>query len=98
MAAYLIANYNVTDPEAFKSYPPATKTTLQAHGAEMVVADFDTEAVEGEAGKVTIVVRFESKDALHDWYNSPEYQDVVNVRIDNSEGNMIFVDGYVEAS
>jgi uncharacterized protein (DUF1330 family) len=97
MSAYLIANYNITNPEAYESYPQAAAATLQAYGAEMVVADFDTEAVEGEAGKVTIVIRFESRDALNNWYNSPEYQDVVNLRLDNSEGNMVFVDAFVAA-
>ncbi len=39
MAAYIVANYRVTNSESFKAYPPAVLPTLSAHGAEVLVAD-----------------------------------------------------------
>ena len=47
MAAYIVANYRVTNPESFKAYAPAVLPTLLAHGAEVLVADVESEAIEG---------------------------------------------------
>jgi len=95
MAAYLIANYRITNPEAFAAYPPAVVPTLLAHGAETLVADYDCEAVEGQPSSVTIVLKFPSKEAARTWYASREYQEIIRKRTDNSEGFLLFADGFV---
>jgi len=95
MAAYLVANYRVTNPDAYKAYPPAVLPTLQKHGAELLVADFNGESLEGEPAPVTVVVKFASKEALRAWYDSPEYQDIAYLRKDNTEGNLVCVDEFV---
>ena len=94
MAAYLVANYRITDSESYGAYPPAVVPTLAAHGAEVLVADYESEVVEGQASKVTIVLRFPSKEAARAWYESPEYQEIVHHRTDNSEGFVVFSDGF----
>lgn len=95
MAAYLIANYRITHPEAFAAYPPAVVPTLLAHGAEILVADYDSEAVEGQPSSVTIVIKFPSKEAARIWYASREYQEILHLRTDHSEGFLLFADGFV---
>ena len=52
MAAYLIANYRITNPEAYSAYPPAVMRTLMSHSAEVLVADYQSEPVEGEPAPV----------------------------------------------
>lgn len=94
MAAYLIANYQITNPEAYAAYPPAVIPTLLAHDAEVLVADYESEVVEGQASGVTIVVKFPSKKAALTWYNSSEYQAIMHSRIDNSEGFVLFADEF----
>ena len=95
MAAYLVANYRVTNPEAYQAYPPAVLPTLKQHGAQLLVADFNGESLEGEPAPVTVVVKFASKEALRAWYDSPEYQDIAHLRKDNTEGNLVCVDEFV---
>jgi uncharacterized protein (DUF1330 family) len=92
MAAYLIANYRITNPDGYAKYPPAVAPTLAPYGGELLVADFDSEIVEGAASPVSIVLRFPSKQSARDWYNSPEYQAVVGLRTDNTEGQLVFAD------
>jgi uncharacterized protein (DUF1330 family) len=94
MAAYLIANYRITNPDAYAAYPPAVAPTLAPFGGELLVADFDSEVVEGEAYPVSIVLRFPSRQAARDWYNSAEYQAVSSLRTDNTEGQLVFVDAF----
>lgn len=54
------------------------------------------EVMEGEPNPVTVILKFPSKDAMKAWYNSPEYQAVIGLRTDNSEGTMVVIDGIQE--
>ena len=92
MSGYLIANYRITNSDAYEAYPSAAVPTLLAHGAEVLVADYDSEIVEGQATSVTVVVKFPSKEAARAWYHSGEYQEIIHQRTDNSEGFILFAD------
>jgi len=92
MAAIVVANYEVTNPEAFEPYAAAAIQTLQAHGAEMIAVDQNCEVVEGNAKPVTVILKFASREAMKAWYDSPEYQAVIGLRTDNSEGSMVVLE------
>jgi uncharacterized protein (DUF1330 family) len=89
MAAYFVGNFELTNAGGYKAYVPAVVPILQAHGAEILVAEYESEPLEGKPGSVTVVVKFASKEALDTWYSSPDYQKIVHLRTDNSKG--IFV-------
>ena len=86
MAAYMVFNYRITDQDAYKPYIGKVGETLQAHGAEVLVADFESEAIEGDPGHVTVILKFASIDAARGWFDSPEYQAIIGLRTDNSTG------------
>ena len=94
LTAYLVANYRITDPESYGAYPPAVIPTLVAYGAEILVADYASEAIEGRPSSVTVVVKFPSKDAARAWYDSPEYREIVGLRTDNSEGFLLLANEF----
>ena len=94
MSGYLVANYKLTNPEAYQAYVPAVLPTLESHGAEVLVADYESETIEGAPHSVTIVVRFPSKEAARTWYQSPEYQAIVKLRTDNSDGFVVFTEHF----
>jgi uncharacterized protein (DUF1330 family) len=94
MAGYLIANYNITNPAGYQDYITAVGPTIMAHGGEILVAGPDSEIVEGNPGAVTVVLKFPSKDALRTWYDSPEYQKIIHLRTENSEGGLVFADEF----
>ena len=93
-SCYLIGNYKLTNPEAYQPYVPAVLATLEAHGAKVVVADYESEPLEGEPQNVTVILRFDSKSAAHAWYNSPEYQEIISLRTNNTEGFILFADEF----
>ncbi len=95
MAGYLIANYDITNPDGYQTYIGAVAPTIIAHGGEILVAGPGSEAVEGTPGAVTVILKFPSKDALRGWYDSPEYQKIIHHRTDNTSGHMVFADGFV---
>jgi len=86
MDAYFVFNYRIDNQEAYEPYLSSVPGTLRAHGAEILVADFQSEAIEGGAGHVTVVLKFSSKEAAMAWYRSPEYQKIIGLRTDNSHG------------
>ncbi len=86
MAGYFVANYTITNQAGYQQYLAAVGPTLEAHGAERVVVDRACDPLEGSAGQVTVVLRFATKAAATAWYQSPEYQAIVHLRTDSTEG------------
>ena len=95
MAGYLIANYRVTNPDGYQAYIAAVGPTIVAQGGETLVAGPGSEAVEGKPGPVTVVLKFPSKEALRAWYDSAEYQKIIHLRTDNTEGFLVLADEFV---
>ena len=93
MAGYFVANYAITNQAGYEEYLAAVGPTLDAHGAERIVVDRGSELLEGPAAQVTIVLRFASKAAATNWYESPEYQAIVHLRTDNTEGTAVIAEG-----
>lgn len=90
MAAYIIVQYTVTDPDLYREYQGGAGATIAAHGGELVAFDVAAETIEGTPpGPQTVVIKFESTEAAKGWYNSDEYQAVVGKRLDASEGFMV---------
>jgi uncharacterized protein (DUF1330 family) len=94
MSGYLIANYKITNPQAYKTYGAAVGPTILAHGGEILVAGPGSEIVEGSPEPVSVIVKFPSVQALREWYDSPEYQAIIHHRLDNTEGSMVFAGAF----
>ncbi|NKB34368.1 MAG: DUF1330 domain-containing protein [Pseudomonadales bacterium] len=94
MASYLVANYNVTDQDGYNQYLAAVGPTIGNHGGKILVAGPGSTPVEGNPGAITVVLEFPTREALESWYNSEEYQAIINLRTDNSEGGLIFADEF----
>ena len=90
MAAYLVGNLKVTNPEGFTEYRELVAKTITDHGGEYVVADANSVPVEGDPEHLSVVLKFDSMEALQGWYDSPEYQEILALRTDNSEGIISF--------
>ena len=93
MAGYFVANYKITNQAGYKEYLAAVGPTLTAHGAERVVVDRDSDLLEGSCGQVTVVLRFATKAAAQAWYESPEYQAILHLRTDSSDGVGVIAEG-----
>lgn len=94
MSAYLIFNYQIDNASGYAAYGPAIRPTMADSGAEMIVGDLDSEAIEGTPGPKTIVLRFASREAAHAWYDSPAVQAVIHHRLKNTHGVAILCDGF----
>jgi uncharacterized protein (DUF1330 family) len=93
MPAFLIATVSIHDPETYKRYTALTPKTSADHGGKFVVRGGTIDTLEGEPLQDRLVIlEFPSRQAVHDWYNSPEYQAAARIRQAASESRFIVVD------
>jgi len=86
MSYYFIANYDVTDPKMYEQFIQAVRPTLMQFGAEILIANSEPNNIEGESRRTLVVLEFESEEATMKWYNSPEYQAIIDLRLNATEG------------
>ena len=89
MAAYLIISYDIVDAVRYQDYVPGVMPLLAKHGAEILVADRDARALEGEKRSVYVVLRFDSEETAETFYNDPEYEPVRKIRLDSTANGSI---------
>jgi uncharacterized protein (DUF1330 family) len=94
MAAYLIANVDIKDGEKIKEYLKATPAIIKQFGGKFLVRGGDFEICEGGWNpKRLVVVEFESMQKAREFYNSPEYKAIINLRQSSAYTEWVFVDG-----
>ena len=97
MSVYLVAMVKVNDVETYKKYTAQTPGIAKKYGGKFLARAGAVEAVEGEPFNDRLVlVEFPSKEALHKWYNSPEYQAAVKYRHASSEGRLLAIEGVAD--
>jgi len=82
MSAYYVLTQTVTDQKAYaQEYIPGVMPFLAKHGAEVLVAAFETQALQGEPAEGAVVLRFPSEQAVRDFVNDPDYQPLKELRL-----------------
>ncbi len=96
MKGYLIANYDITGSvEAYQKYAKLIFPTLSKYGGKLIIGDRDPIRTEGTSRLATVVIEFESVESAKTWYDSPEYQNIINLRKNNTEGWNIIAKEFV---
>ena len=94
MAAYLITQIEVTDPETFERYRERVPATIAAHGGKYLVRGGALEVVEGSWPQPRVVVlEFPTMAQAKAWYDSEDYRELKAMRLSASTGNAVFVEG-----
>ena len=94
MAAYLIAQVNVTDPETFAQYSSRVPGVIEQYGGRYLVRGGATEAVEGSWMPARlVVVEFPSMEQLKRFYHSDEYAPLIELRNQSARTDMTFAEG-----
>jgi uncharacterized protein (DUF1330 family) len=94
VAAYVIYQGEVVDPERYDEYKTKGAASIVAAGGRYVVRGGDVEVLEGEApaGR-TVVLEFPTMQAAVDWYRSDEYTEIRKLREGAARARMYVVDG-----
>ena len=94
MLAYLIADIEVTNPEGYATYRPLAAASVSKHGGRFIARGGAIDALEGGwTPSRVIIIEFPSMDAAQKFYHSDDYQAALKVRLANSKGRVVIVDG-----
>ena len=94
MSAYIIARVEVTDPAAYEGYRARTPGVIAQYGGRFVVRGGRVETLEGPAEtRRLVVLEFADMAAARRFYDSPEYQAILPLRLATSRGDVIVVEG-----
>lgn len=85
MSAYLIADVEVTEPEAYRAYAEAFDAILALFDGRILVVGGKPEAIEGEwIPHRLVILEFPSADHAKRWHSSPEYAEIAPIRQKNA--------------
>jgi len=94
VAAYLISDVSMRDPEAFEIYRTRAAASIKQYGGKYLARGGAVEALEGAWNpRVIIIVEFPTAEQARAWYRSPEYAEALKVRDKALSRNLILVDG-----
>jgi uncharacterized protein (DUF1330 family) len=93
MAAYIVTNATITDPDGLADYSASVGPSLAGRDFKVHVANNDATALEGEAGERVVIMEFPTREAALDWYHSDAYQAVIGKRLNSTKGFLVLVDG-----
>ena len=89
MAVYVTATYDITDPKGYEGYVPGVVPLLMKHGAEILVADFEAQSLEGQAPGVNVMLKFDSEEAARNWYADADYGPIKQIRLNSTKNGCI---------
>lgn len=94
MAAYVICDIVVTDPEGIKEYQQRVGASLELYGGKFLVRGGTFEVLEGNwHPHRVILLEFESIEQAKRWYNSAEYAPVKEIRRKTANADFVLVQG-----
>ena len=94
MAAYVIVETDITDPEQYEQYKAASPAAVQAGGGRFLVRGGELDVLEGDWHPSRLVVlEFEDLAAARDWYESEVYQEAKKLRDGAARLRMVAVQG-----
>jgi uncharacterized protein (DUF1330 family) len=95
MSALMIATITVTHPEKFQQYLAASKQLAGSYGAELVTRAKTQRVLTGEEPEheLTVIARFPDVETINRWYDSADYQALVDLR---NEGTQMRMTSYAE--
>ena len=82
---YFIGEVDITNPDGYEGYRAQVVPTVQKYGGRFLTRGGDPKLIEGEKeAKRIVILEFDSPEQAAAWYNSPEYQEILPIRMANS--------------
>lgn len=97
MPTYAVAHLrNVTMGPQIIEYLQRIDATLEPFAGRFLVHGGGVEVLEGAWPGHLIIIEFPDCERVHAWDESAAYQEILPLRTNNSEGDVIFADGVSE--
>ncbi len=95
MPAYVLVEVRVTNPEPYAAYRDLATASVARHGGRFLARGGAVTPLEGDWNpERLVVIEFPSVQAAREWYASDDYQDALKIRVANSVGKALIIEGY----
>ncbi|MCH8818597.1 MAG: DUF1330 domain-containing protein [Chloroflexi bacterium] len=94
MAAYVIVQLEITDPEGFAEYREKVGPQIEKHGGRYIVRGAEVENLEGEwdPGRL-VILEFPTREDAQRFYEAEEYQPLLALRKRTANTVLSIVEG-----
>ena len=94
MAVYAIVNVRVIDPDRYAEYRSKAPDSISRYGGKYLARGGAVEVLEGTWNPQRLVIlEFDSMERFHEWYDSPEYAPLKQLRGEASATEFVVVEG-----
>jgi uncharacterized protein (DUF1330 family) len=92
--AYVLGDIRITDPAQFDTYRAPAGASVAQYGGRLLAAAGKAELLDGgPAPELSVVIEFPDAAAARRWYQSPEYQAALPIRLRSSQGRVFLIEG-----
>jgi uncharacterized protein (DUF1330 family) len=95
MAAFLLADTKIHNPEGYEEYKALAKPIAEKHGGVYRARGQGHEVCEGDLWQPSrlVIIEFPDMESAQAFVNDPEYAPVKKIRQANADCNIILVEG-----
>ena len=94
MAAYLVVQIEILEPERYEKYKTMVPASLQAYGGRFLVRGGSVETLEGDwSPKRVVILEFPSAAKAKAWWGSQEYAEAKALRQATARTRMVLAEG-----
>ena len=95
MSVYVIVQGKVENRSLLDQYVTKVISTIESRRGRVVAFDEEPEVIEGSIEHPrTVILEFPSMTAFQAWYDSPEYQEILPLRLKSTRGTLIVAKGF----
>jgi uncharacterized protein (DUF1330 family) len=94
MAVYSVVNIQITDSARYTEYREKAPATIAHYGGKYLARGGKVNVLEGDWNPQRLVIlEFETMERFNEWYNSPEYAPLKQMRHEASVTEFVVVEG-----
>ena len=94
MSAYVIVQINIIKNEPYQEYLKKVTPVVHKYKGQYIVRGGKFERLLGKWDyERTVVIKFPSYKIAMEWHKSDDYAPIKKIREDNSDGNLIIIEG-----
>jgi uncharacterized protein (DUF1330 family) len=94
MAAYVLANVDVTDAAGFAQYREKVPATIAKYGGRYLARGGTTVVAEGSmTPKRVVLLEFPNLEAARAWFESPDYEPLARMRQRTATTDIWMIEG-----
>jgi len=87
---YIYAELEVTDPSLFETYRPLAAASIAEFGGRYAVRGGEGDGPPPRS----VLLEFDSPERAMEWYNSPQYQAALQIRLRSAKTKVVMLTGH----